>query len=315
MSKREEPAPFSGVVALVTGGSRGLGFAIARELAASNEVIVCGRDAATLDRARAALAAEGRTIETAACDVADREAVERLVERIVATRGRIDLAINAAGIIEVGPLADQTEADYAEAIATHLYGPLHVTSAVAPVMRARGGGHVVNVASIGGVVGVPHLAPYAASKFALVGFSQAAGAELARDGIKVTCVCPGLMRTGSPDHATFKGRNLAEYAWFAISDANPLLSMDAGVAAHRILAAAARGTPVLLLSPFTRIGAALNGLAPNFVSHALRLAAAWLPRPGGIGTARRTGAESHSAIAPSPLTALDRAAVARYNQA
>ena len=74
---------------------------------------------------------------------------------------------------------------------------------------------------------MPHLLPYSASKFALVGFSEGLRAELAKDGIRVTTVCPGLMRTGSPPNAAFKGRHREEYAWFALSDALPILSISA----------------------------------------------------------------------------------------
>ena len=98
-------------------------------------------------------------------------------------------------------------------------------------MRRRGEGRIANIASIGGKISVPHLVPYSASKFALVGLSEGLRAELAKDGIAVITICPGLMRTGSPRHAIFKGRHRAEYAWFSISDALPLVSMDADRAA------------------------------------------------------------------------------------
>ena len=90
---------------------------------------------------------------------------------------------------------------------------------------------------------MPHLVPYSASKFALVGLSEGLRAELAKDGIAVITICPGLMRTGSPRHAIFKGRHRAEYAWFSISDALPLVSMDADRAARQILDSIRRGRP------------------------------------------------------------------------
>ena len=88
-------------------------------------------------------------------------------------------------------------------------------------MRRRRCGRIVNIASIGGLIAVPHLAPYSVSKFALVGYSDALRAELAKDGIRVTTVCPGLMRTGSAGHALVKGHHQAEFAWFGALSSLP----------------------------------------------------------------------------------------------
>ena len=117
-------------------------------------------------------------------------------------------------------------------MAVHFWGPLQTMPAAIPVMRRQRGGRIVNVSSIGGKIGVPHLAPYCASKFALTGLSESMRAELAKDGIHVTTVCPGMMRTGSPFNAWFKGRHREEFAWFAISDSLPVASIDA--AASRV---------------------------------------------------------------------------------
>ena len=119
----------------------------------------------------------------------------------------IDVLINNAGVIQVGPLEHMTHEDFENAMATHFWGPLHLMLEVAPIMRHRGFGRIVNIASIGGKVARPHLAPYCASKFALVGLSDAVRAELDRYGIRVTTVAPGLMRTGSPINAHFKGQH------------------------------------------------------------------------------------------------------------
>lgn len=100
--------------------------------------------------------------------------------------------------------------------------------------------------------------PYCASKFALVGLSEGLRAELARDGILITTVCPGLMRTGSPRNAVFKGRHRAESAWFSISAALPVLSMSAERAARRILAACARGEAEVVLSWPARLAAGVD---------------------------------------------------------
>ena len=89
-------------------------------------------------------------------------------------------------------------------------------------MKRRGGGRIINIASIGGKIAVPHLLPYVASKFALVGLSEGLRAELARDRIYVTTVSPGLMRTGSHLNALFKGQHKKEFALFSVANASPL---------------------------------------------------------------------------------------------
>src|SRR5262249_39625977 len=159
------------------------------------------------------------------CDLAVRDQAAKLMDDAVARAGRVDVLINNAGIIQVGPLDHMTAADFEEAMAVHFWGPLHTTLAAIPIMRRQGGGRIVNVSSIGGKIGVPHLAPYCASKFALTGMSDAVRAELAQDRIHVTTVIPGLMRTGSPFNAWFKGRHRDEFTWFAISDSLPLASI------------------------------------------------------------------------------------------
>lgn len=181
-------------------------------------------------------------------------------------------------------------------------------------MREQGGGRIANIASIGGKIGVPHLVPYAASKFAQVGLSLGLRAELARDGILVTTVSPGLMRTGSPRNAHFKGRHRAEYAWFSISDSLPLVSMSASRAAKLIVNAVRRGEAEVVLSLPAKVAAVAQALAPELMARALDLANRVLPRPGGIGTSRRPGRDSESALSPSILTALNDVAARRLNQ-
>ena len=128
--------------------------------------------------------------------------------------------------------------DYQQAMNVHFWGALHCTEAVLPDMRRRQCGRIVNIASIGGLIAVPHLAPYSASKFALVGYSDALRAEVAKDGIRVTTVCPGLMRTGSAINALMKGRHDAEFAWFAALSSMPVVSISANRAARKIVEAA-----------------------------------------------------------------------------
>ncbi|MBV9439829.1 MAG: SDR family oxidoreductase [Candidatus Eremiobacteraeota bacterium] len=308
-------ASLRGCVVIIAGGSRGLGFALARTLTRAGALVsIAGRDPERLERARRALADEGLAVMTYPCDVRDPAAAQELIARSAAQHGPIDVLINVAGVIEVGSVWDQALDDFRESVETHVFGPLHTMRAVLPSMRARGDGRIINISSIGGVIGVPHLAPYCAGKFGLVGLSQAYAAEVAHDGITVTTVCPGLMRTGSPDHAFFKGNHRAEYAWFAISDANPLLSASTGQAVRRIVRAIARRERFAAITPLPRLALVANAVAPATTTRLLELAAHFLPPPTDDQQTRRTGEESHSKLAPSILTELDRLAKLRNNE-
>src|SRR5207248_10974741 len=132
-----------------------------------------------------------------------------------------------------------------------------------PEMRRGGGGRIVNVSSIGGKIGVPHLVPYCASKFALAGLSESSRAELAKDGILVSNVAPGLMRTGSPFNAWFKGHHRDEFTWFAISDSLPLLTISAERAASQVVDAMRRGDAELVISWPAKLAVLTNAIAPN----------------------------------------------------
>lgn len=302
-------------VVLIPGGTRGLGFALAEDLARGGaRVTVAGRDAETAERARRTLAEKGLAVDAVRCDIRDQRDVEALIAHVEAHDGAVDVLVNVAGVIEVGSVWDQSLADFRESVESHVFGPLYTMRAVLPSMRARGGGQIVNVSSIGGLVGVPHLAPYAAGKFGLAGLTQAYAAELKHDGIAVTLVCPGLMRTGSPDNAIFKGRTRAEYAWFAISDANPLISSSTRHAVVRIVHAMARRQSFVTITPIARLAPIANALAPRTTNALLALAARLLPPPTGDERTRRTGEESHSPVAPSALTALDRMAKRHNNE-
>jgi NAD(P)-dependent dehydrogenase (short-subunit alcohol dehydrogenase family) len=273
------------------------------------------RDERELARAREIVEAFGADVMTARCDVGDREAVERALDAVVDRYGRLDVLINNAGRIQVGPADHMRLADYDEAMAVHFRGPLFAMLAAIPHMRRQHGGRIVNVASVGGKVPLPHLAPYVASKFALVGLSGSLHAELARHDIVVTTVSPGLMRTGSAINATVKGRHAAEFAWFAAADALPGLSMDATRAASRILAACRAGRSEVVLTLPGRLAAALYGLMPDTVVGLATLANRVLPSPTGAeGDRPRLGRDSGSRAAFSRITRMSDEAAARNNE-
>ena len=304
-----------GKVVLVTGGSRGLGLVIARECVDQGaRVAICARDQQELEDARQDLLERGGRVIAIACDLTIQSEVERLVQSVQTQFGRIDVLINNAGIITVAPAEEMMISDYEDAMKVNYWAALYTANAVLPAMRDRREGRIVNIASIGSKISVPHLLPYSASKFALYGWSMGLRAELAKDGIVVTTICPGLMRTGSPRNATFKGQHRAEYAWFSIGDSLPGIAMSAERAARQILTACKRGEAEAVLSLPARMIATLQSLFPNLTTDLLGLANRLLPAPGGIGEQHAQGYESESALSPSILTALGDKAAVRNNE-
>jgi NAD(P)-dependent dehydrogenase (short-subunit alcohol dehydrogenase family) len=308
---------FGGRTVAITGGSRGLGLVIARQFADRGaRVCLLARNEEELRRAKEQLLRRGaEDVLTVLCDVRDPESIRGAVKRIVEERGAVDILVNNAGVIEVGPLDHMSTEDFENAMATHFWGPLHLIRACLPGMRRRAFGRIVNISSIGGRISVPHLAPYCASKFALAGLSDAMRAELAHEGIRITTVAPGLMRTGSPINATVKGNHRAEFAWFAIFDSLPGMSVSAERAAHAILEACRYGDPDLTIGAPARAAIIANALAPAVVAGAMALATRILPGPAGPDGDRAVpGHEARSPWAPSILTALSDRAAVRNNE-
>ena len=303
---------FADRVVVITGGSRGLGLVMARQLAAEGaRLCLLARSEDELAGARQQLESTGAQVLTIRCDIRRRGDIRAAVDQILDRWTAIDVLINNAGVIQVGPLEHMTAADFENAMATHFWGPLHLMYEAVPSMRRRGFGRIVNISSIGGRIAVPHLAPYSASKFALAGLSDGVRSELAQYGIRVTTVAPGLMRTGSPMNADIKGQHEAEYAWFAISDSIPGLSMSAERAAHQIIEACRYGDPELTMTLPAKLAVLANYIAPGTVGRLLMQSNRALPGPAGVpGDRPKKGWQSESKWAPSIATTLtDRAAI------
>lgn len=269
---------FKNKAALITGGSRGLGLEIARQLCdQAGKVAILARDPDELARAKADLASRGGEALALQCDLLDAAQIQSAVESILGHFGKIEILINNAGAIEVGPLAHMKLEDFDRAMRLHFWAPFILTMQVVPHMRSGGGGRIVNISSIGGKVAVPHMAAYSASKFALTGFSDAIRAELARDKIFVTTVTPGMMRTGSHVHAKFKGDHAAEYKWFELSTKLPLASISARRAARKILAATRRGQSALIMPWTARLIIAANAVFPSLTGYVMKMVNRGLP--------------------------------------
>ncbi len=308
---------FAGKVCVVTGGSRGLGLVLARQLCAQGaRVALFARDVDELRRSHDDAISYGGEVIGIPCDLLDRAQTEDALQQVVRRFGPVDVLINNAGIIEVGPLEHMQREDFERALQLHFWAAFNLIWALIPQMRKRGGGRIVNIASIGGKIAVPHLAPYCASKFALVGFSDSIRAELARDRIYVTTVAPGMMRTGSHVNAKFKGQHAAEFAWFSVSNSMPLISIKAERAAAQILEACRRGRPELTLTLAARAAIIGNAIFPSLTGHMMNLANRILPgATDSSGDSIRSGEESRSEkLAPSWLTNLADRATARNNE-
>jgi NAD(P)-dependent dehydrogenase (short-subunit alcohol dehydrogenase family) len=304
-----------GAVVIVTGASRGLGLMLAREFATRRaRLAICARDGGEVERAREALSSRGLDVFARRCDVRERREVERFIAEVAEHFGGIDVLVNNAGTIQVGPAAAMTERDYQDALQTHFWGPYYMVEAALPALRASPRARIVNIVSIGGLVSVPHLLPYSVSKFALAGYSLGLHAELARKGISVTTVCPGLMRTGSARNAWFKAQHRAEYGWFSLSAALPFTSTSARSAARRIVRAAIRRERLVVLTLQAQLLAAAQHVFPSATLAALSLAARLLPKEGGIGTDNARGYESATAVTESFLTTLSKRAEIALHQ-
>jgi short-subunit dehydrogenase len=303
-------------VVVITGGSRGLGLSFTREFVKRGaRVVMLARDRNELDRACRSFSqgCPGR-VSAIACDVRVQEEVIRAISEVEQQLGSVDVLVNNAGTLTVGPMESMSLEEYREALGIFFWAPLFTTMAVLPSMRARKSGRIVNISSIGGKISVPHLLPYSVGKFALAAFSQGLCAELAKENVRVTTVFPGLMRSGSPRNADFKGNNQAEYAWFLLSDSMPGLSINVDRAARQIVNACEKGTRELIISLPAKLAIKVHHLLPSFTLPFLSALSSLLPDPAHGLDYKKKGSESESAVTQSWLTTLDQRAAVRNNQ-
>jgi NAD(P)-dependent dehydrogenase (short-subunit alcohol dehydrogenase family) len=280
----------TGRVAIVTGGTRGLGLLIAEELGRRGaRVAICGRDVEALERAEQRLREQGIDVLARRADLGDPGQAEVFVERAVLEWERLDIVVNNAGVIRVEPAASTTLHALGEAMRSNFWSAAHVTFHALPHLREQPGARIVNIVSVGGRVAVPHLLGYSASKFALAGLSEGLAAELRREGIGVTTVFPGLLRTGSFYNAEFAGDAGREYAWFRAGASLPILTMDARRAARRVVRALADGETIVHLGLPAALLAGVHGLFPALTVRALSLVDRLLPRPAAPPEGARRG--------------------------
>ena len=316
--RRFRPRSVQGQVVLITGASRGLGLAMAEAFGRRGaKLAIVARDPWELDRARQLLAQRGAGREADVlvipADLRKREEAEQAVARATRHFGRIDVLVNNAGVMTVGPVENQTSQDFHDAMEANFFTGVHCALAVAPQMLARRAGTIVNIASIGGKVAVPHLLPYTASKFAVVGFSEGLHAELRAKGVHVLTVCPGLMRTGSHLSAHFSGDSEREYRWFSFLANLPGVSTSAACAARRIVRAVQWRETEIAITPQAIVASRLAHLAPEVVLRAMSAVNRVLPGAVLEGNGQQRGAEVRGREG-LPARTLGQAAARRYNQ-
>lgn len=304
---------------VIAGGSRGLGLALAEELVRQKaRVALLARDRDELDRAKNHL----RGIDPLAhvsihpCDVTNKDELAVALFSIRKLKGSIDVYIHNAGLISVGPLGSQTKIDLQSSINLHLYAAFNAVDLLVPIFKSQAGGKIVNISSIGGKIAVPHLSSYCAGKFALSGFSKAADIELRPHGIQVTTVYPGLMRTGSPIHAVFKGDQEKEFGWFAVADSTPLLTVSAQNAARDILNGVSMGRSEIIVSIPAKLAIFAHAMFPALVDSLASLTNRLLPKDET--KTYLSGASSRWWIDRLPWTkpfrAIRQSSERRYNQ-
>jgi short-subunit dehydrogenase len=302
----------AGQIVVITGGSRGLGLALAGEfLSRGAHVWLLARDEEELIRARERLRGVIPHVGIVPCDVRDAQSVLMAISAIVDRTGHIDVLVNNAGVMQVAPFAHTRIED---SLRTHFWGPLYMTRAVWPYMRRQGRGRILNIASVGGRLAVPHLLPYCAGKFALVGFSEGLRAELGGDGITVTTATPGLMRTGSHRNVWVRGQHEREAAWFALASATSLTSMSVSRAARQLVDACVRGRATVTPGWQARAATWAHTMAPELVAALLTGAASYL-----LPSSRRTSATDEGRLSRDlslgwVAKALPTRAAARWNQ-
>jgi short-subunit dehydrogenase len=268
----------AGKVVLITGGSSGLGLVLARQLAEKGTILaICSRTSERNDRAEKELKGIGAEVLALTVDLSEPEKVAKMIKKIIAHYGHIDVVINNAGIIQAGPQEEMDLKDYHDAMNSNFWAPLHVMKAIIPHFKTQNSGRIVNVTSVGGKVSIPNMLPYSVSKHALVGLSEGMHAELKKDNIHVTTVVPFLMRTGSADHIIIKGSE-SESAGELMKEASQsiLFAQDAEESAGKIIRAIEYGESEVALSVLSKAATVLQGIAPGWLGMIIGIATNYL---------------------------------------
>lgn len=289
-------------VVLITGGSKGLGVVLAEQLISEKcKIAICARNEQELHNAQLHLQEKGAEVFTKVCDVGVREEVDELIGTVINHFGKLDIIINNAGIIMVGPMESFKPDDYQKAMDVMYWGIANTTLSALPYMKERKSGHIVNITSVGGKVSVPHLLPYDASKFAAVGFSEGSAAELRKDNIYVTTIVPWLMRTGSYVNALFQKGNRKEFKLFSFMSSAPLLTLSADRAASQIIQAIKEKKSYKVVGTQAKLAIEAQHLFPNLTTKMFGVIAQLIPashEPTGLEKGKQIEDRDENAEVP-----------------
>jgi NAD(P)-dependent dehydrogenase (short-subunit alcohol dehydrogenase family) len=248
---------FSGKVAFITGGASGIGFAMARRFGERGmKLVLADVEKSALEKAVAELASGGIEVTGVACDVSDPASVTTAADRAEEAYGLVHVLCNNAGVSPTCNLDESTVEDWRWVVGVNLMGVVHGIQTLVPRMKAHGeGGHVVNTASIAGLVALPSLGIYTATKYAVVGISETLRAELAPFGIGVSVLCPSFVKTRLADSERNRPEGLG-----APGDPNAFIvealkgGMDAGEVGAAVVAAIERDELYVLTHADSKIG-------------------------------------------------------------
>ena len=260
---------FKGKIAIITGGASGIGAAVGQELAKRGATVVLADiNGASAESTAAAIRKAGGQAQAARLDVSDAAAVNELVHRVKKELGSIDFMFNNAGIAMSGEMRYLTLADWNRMVDINLRGVIHGVHAVYPVMIEQGSGHIVNTASINGLVALPLAGPYNATKHAVVGLSLTLRAEGAGLGVRVSTVCPGFIDTPLKDNMTYIELDKA-----AGQKALPFRMHPVEECALAIADGVAKNKALIVVTPQAKALSLLNRFFPGIFSWAIGQAA------------------------------------------
>jgi NAD(P)-dependent dehydrogenase (short-subunit alcohol dehydrogenase family) len=259
---------FSGKVAIVTGAGSGIGKALAEELARRGaHVVINDINAERIKSVSEGIAAAGGAVTASTLDVSNYDAVKKMIEDTLIEHGRIDYLFNNAGIAVGGPAEDFSIEDWRRVIDVNLYGVVHGASVAFPIMVKQGFGHIVNTASIEGLVAFATTPSYVTSKFGVVGLSNVLRIAGADHGVRVSAVCPGYIKT-----AIFNDSKVIKIDRQKSIDAmNSLGGITPEECATAILRGVERNRAIIVVTAPAKIIWWLNRLSPDFVMWRMRM--------------------------------------------